>query len=395
MRQMKLSLWLVCVLSVAIVTNRAVAQEAAARGGVMGGMGGGVMVYTSDFTGTILITCDPSLQEIAQDLLMSERSSPFPSRTTRTGVLAIDVDLLGSTKSPTGTILARLNFRRSQDSPPTDGQEDEGFAMKGEEAFAAAVERLKKRLNATTEPHIKSLHLAAERAAMETKEAQDRTDQLLEEMYALRSQMLQFGALPEGLDQRIVALLQDRLMLRAEMAGLQARRHAIGEYASKSSAPSEAVREQQAQVIEQLERGVKARRDQIDVAKTMYASGVADRASIMELAAQLPLAEAELAERCLEFEQEADGGARKQLNEELAAVQIELATVEARHKVLDEALARLESNELRELLKQHERVAHQLETARDELKRAEQRRAEAARAVDTIKRPEVIVIDNE
>ena len=327
---------------------------------------------------TVVITCDPSLNSMVITLLGD------PSRNIRPGMgdgsYPIDLSFLSA---ESGHIVMGVSIQ-SHDEP--QAVEVCSAAMKRVELVLGRISK------ACLDPLRDALSDAAERRDIALRRAFD----LQHELSEIRRQIVKLNGFSEGLDDQIRALTRDRLALRAELAGLHARHEAIVKHIAKAKDESIA-NEDPNRDLAYLHEVVRLRQQQYERAlqANKVKPGTVTQSDFVEVRLKLIEAEAELAERRHTIAKEAGGEQVKRLNEELVTVQIELATIEAKAKVIEEALGRIQSEELRELLNHYDNTTRQLKRAMAAEDAAVAEVVKAERALEAVRMPKVTVLGDE
>jgi hypothetical protein len=245
------------------------------------------------------------------------------------------------------------------------------------------------------EPLGRKLDLAEERM----RRAEQRIDQVTAQLQALRQEAIKTGCALEPQDAQLpAAIRRDHLGLRAELAGLQARRDAIIEQISKAKGRLYTVQNEQQLVLGELARVVKLQEDELARARQLVAKGLATAAEVSKVEMALAQARADLFNQRRLLVQEAGGEQLGRLNDQLVDTQVAMTTAEARLKETEKTLLELEKsayNPANPSVLKYQRAQRALQNALAEQEAAAADLAKLQMARDAIPPPRVMVIGGE
>lgn len=236
-------------------------------------------------------------------------------------------------------------------------------------------------------------HLArrCELAERRKAEAEHLAGAYLEELQSLRKKATQQGAFPDSMDDQFAKLKEERLSYRVEIAGLSAQHEAVMEQIKACHERLQAEESAHQAVLKELERIVSLREQQTTQVRRMVAAGVAQAPEPIRAEVDLAMSRADLAKHRQLALQESRSEPLRQLNQQLADVQIQLAAAEARVRVIDRTLAELDSDELRKLVDDCRRAEHRWKRALQAEEQADAEFAEIRARHDAIALPRLVL----
>lgn len=269
-----------------------------------------------------------------------------------------------------------------------------GFCPQGtdpNEYLDAAQRRFQEVVSKVHEASMGPLRYRSDVAAQHRAEAEALAEHLTDEVEVLLKKAIDADVFPDTLDQQLGSLKNDRLTLRAEIAGFRARHEAIVTQIKVQSDKLAAAADQGQDVLNELETIVDLRTTQLDAINQMFKSAAASMAEVLDARVKLSTAKADLAERRRQIALEAGSKLLEGLNQQLASVQIELAAASARLEVIDRTLASFESDDVRALVNDYQRATRRLTRALAQEEFAATQLAKTQNAVDAVQPPRVVV----
>jgi hypothetical protein len=259
--------------------------------------------------------------------------------------------------------------------------------------LASAQQRLQQVLIEIHKANMEVFRGQVNRAAQRRDRARQMVERRTADVAAIQLEAAKTGQSLEPPDSQLfVAVRRDNLSLRAELAGLAARRTAILEHLAEVKHELDAAKAQQQPVLDELAKVVKLREDQLARTRSLFEKGLTPQAELMKLDIELAQARADLAERRRQIAQQAGSEQLSQLNQQLVDVQIEIAAATARLEKTAEALQELEVLACSPLAIDHQRAQRALQNALAEQEAAATALAEVMETLQTAPAPKVIAI---
>jgi len=265
-----------------------------------------------------------------------------------------------------------------------------GSAADAAKALAAAERALQEALGAIYQARVESLDVPIARARAEAAETRQTAEKLTSELHVLRRKIIAEDAMPGGLDEQLGAMKQEHLKLRVELAGLQARREAITKHIAQATEKLQGATKEQEQAMAELRKVVELRQGQVQQLSAAYKQGAASISEVQKAQIEEAQARGELDQRRRQLAQTSEQQALARLNDQLADVQIEITADEARLGVLDRALARLQSQDVQQLVSEYRHQSRQIEFVATKAKALEEEAIRLVQARDTAAQPRVI-----
>ena len=237
-----------------------------------------------------------------------------------------------------------------------------------------------------------SAHDRVRRAEERLEQARAVAEKRQSDVQSLRTRLIQADTSPEGIDQQQNTLRQDRLKLRVELVGLKARREAIVKVIDEATVKAKATSEEQQRELGELQKIVDIRAQAVSRAQQLAKQAAVSASDYQQTELELSRARADLAERRRLIAQQAGSEQLGRLNQQLADVQIELSTAEARVAGIDAMLERLQSKDVLEMLREYGRTTQQLDYARAEEKAAFEQVAQLKKVIASAAPPKVVEI---
>jgi chromosome segregation ATPase len=261
-----------------------------------------------------------------------------------------------------------------------------------EASIKAVEDHIRQVLTILYETRRKSQDESLERTTKQADRARATVDMLTQEMQQLRNRAITLGVIPGSLDAQLAGLQKSQLDIRVELAGLSARREAIVNRVAEMQKQQAEKQAGSQQVLDELTKVVELHMEQFARIRELQKTGTAPTSEVGRVQIELAKARADLESRRHQFAQEAETEALSLLNQQLADTQIEDQGKRAELMVIEETLAKLQSDEVRNTVDVYDRAVRQLESAVDEERMAAKQLSELKMQHDAMHEPSVLFI---
>ena len=263
------------------------------------------------------------------------------------------------------------------------------------QALAAGQKKLQEGLLQIHRAKLEPFNHKIEQADKRMIRAEEMIARVTDKLQRLRQQSRELGLALEPQDpQLFTSVKRDNLAMRAELAGLRARREAIVDQIALAKDKLDGAQGQQRAVLDELAVVLKLKEDELARMQTLFKKGFVTKAELAKGEVALAQAKADLVDR-RRLVQEAGGGQLGRLNEQLVDTQIAITTAEARLKETEKVLKELDQfayDPVNSMVIEYQRARRALENAWAEEEAAAADLAKLKRTIDAIPAPKVIVI---